>query len=110
MMALNRYRLRHLARHGNKGAKRIVFLLKRPDRLLGVILLGNTFANILASSVATILAVHFLGEVGIFVATVLLTLFILLFAEIIPKTFAAMNAQKVAMLASPVLSFLLKLI
>lgn len=110
MMALNRYRLRHLARHGNKGAKRIVSLLKRPDRLLGVILLGNTFANVLASSVATILAVHFFGEIGVFVATLLLTLFILLFAEIIPKTFAAMNAQKVAMLVSPILSFLLKLI
>ena len=61
MMSVNRYRIRHLARAGDKGAKRVSLLLERPDRLLGVILTGNTFANILASSVATILAVHFFG-------------------------------------------------
>ena len=96
MMSLNRYRLRHLARKGHRSAKRVKQLLNRPDRLLGIILIGNTFANILASSVATLLAVHYAGERGIAIATLLLTFVVLIFAEIAPKTVAALYPERVA--------------
>ena len=91
MMALNRYRLRHLARSGHKGALRASRLLERPDRLIGLILLGNNFVNIAASSLATVLALRLLGEAGIAIAAGLLTLVILIFAEVAPKTFAALH-------------------
>lgn len=110
MMALNRYRLRHLAQQKQRQALRVSKLLKRPDRLLGIILIGNTFANVLASAVATIIAVHLLGDIGLIVATVLLTLIILIFAEITPKTFAALYPQQVAWFASRPLMLLLKLL
>lgn len=110
MMAINRYRLRYLAKQKQRSALRVSRLLERPDRLLGIILIGNTFANILASAIATILAVYWLGEVGIVAATILLTLIILIFAEITPKTFAALYPQEVAWFASRPLSFLLKLL
>ncbi len=109
MMSLNRYRLRHKARLGNKKSKRILSLLHRPDRLLGVILLGNTFANILASSIATLLAVHYFGEVGLLLATILLTCVILIFSETAPKTFAALYPERVANTVCFILGWLLKL-
>ena len=68
MMALNRYRLRHLKEQGHRGAQRAARLLERPDRLIGLILLGNNFVNILASSLATIIALRLWGEAGIAVA------------------------------------------
>ncbi|WP_264774058.1 HlyC/CorC family transporter [Coxiella burnetii] len=108
MMALNRYRLRHLARKGHVKAQRVVTLLKRPDRLLGVILIGNTFANILASAVATVIAVHYLGDLGVIISTVILTFLILVFAETTPKTLAALYPQRVAFPASVPLQILLR--
>lgn len=110
MMALNRYRLRHMARQGNKRAKRVEKLLSRPDRLLGVILIGNTFANILASSLATFIAVHLMGDPGIAIATVLLTVIILIFAEIAPKTVAALYPRRLAFAYSLPLTWVMKLI
>ncbi|MBY0544254.1 MAG: HlyC/CorC family transporter [Gammaproteobacteria bacterium] len=110
MMSLNRYRIRHLARTGDKTAIRVSLLLERPDRLLGVILTGNTFANILASSIGTILAVHFFGDFGVAISTVLLTFFILVFGEMAPKTMAALHAQTVSMKASGLLFVLLKIL
>ncbi len=110
MMALNRYRLRHLARHKNRGAMRASRLLERPDRLIGVILLGNNFVNILASSIATLIALRLYGEAGIAVATFLLTIVILIFAEVAPKTLAALYPERVAFPASLVLGILLKLL
>ena len=107
MMAINRYRLRHLARKGNPHAERVMQLLKRPDRLLGVILIGNTFANIMASAVATIIAVYFLGRLGVIVATVALTFIILIFSETTPKTFAAIHPRLVAFATSLPLKILL---
>ncbi len=86
MMALNRYRLRHLVRQKHRGAQKASALLERPDRLIGLILLGNNFVNILASSLATVVALRLLGEAGIAVAAGLLTLVILIFAEVAPKT------------------------
>ena len=110
MMALNRYRLRHLARKGNRSAKRTSALLERPDRLIGVILIGNNFVNILASALATIIAVRLWGDSGIAIATLALTFFVLIFGEVTPKTVAAMYPEKVAFPASLVLVPLLKLL
>lgn len=110
LMSLNRYRLRHKAQEKNQAAQRIMSLLKRPDRLIGVILIGNTFANILASAAATLVAAHFFGDTGALLATIITTLIILIFAEIMPKTLAALHPEAVAYPASVILQFLLKLL
>lgn len=110
MMALNRYRLRHLANQKNKGAMRASTLLERPDRLIGLILLGNNFANILASSIATIIALELVGEAGIAIAAGLLTLVILIFGEVAPKTLAALHPERIAFPAACVLGPLLRLL
>jgi len=109
MMAINRYRLRHMAKT-KKTARRIVELLERPDRLLGVILIGNTFANILSSAIATIIAVRLWGESGVIVATIGLTFVLLIFAEIMPKTVAAIYPESVAYPVSLPLKIILKII
>ncbi len=109
MMALNRYRLKHLAKSGHRGARIVHKLLERPDRVLGVILLGNNFANLAASAVTTIMALKLFGEASIAVATALLTITILLFAEVAPKTIAAMQPERVAFPSAYVLRFLLKI-
>lgn len=101
-MSLNRYRLRHQANNGNKAAQRTAKLLEQPDRLISLILLGNNFVNILASAIATIIALRLMGEAGIAVATGLLTIIILVFAEVTPKTFATRRAEQFAFVASAV--------
>ena len=100
LMSLNRYRLRHRANGGDRAAQRVSRLLERPDLLISLILLGNNFVNILASAIATIIALRLMGEAGIAVATGLLTLVILLFAEVTPKTFATRRAERVADVAA----------
>ena len=110
MMALNRYRLKHRVKSGHKGAKLAQNLLKSPDRLLGVILLGNNFVNIFASSVATIIAMKLIGEAGIALAAGLLTMVVLVFAEVAPKTLAALHPEKIAYPAAYVLTPLLKVL
>ena len=109
MMALNRYRLRHLVKKNHRAATLASNLLERPDRLIGVILIGNNFVNILASAIATIIAVKLWGDAGIAIATGLLTLVILIFAEVTPKTLAALHPEKVAFPASYVLKPLLRI-
>lgn len=110
LMTLNRYRLRHLSRDGHRGAMRAERLLKRPDRLIGIILLGNNFVNIAASSVATLIALRLGGEGAIAAATGLLTLTILIFAEVAPKTMAALRPERVAFPAALILAPLLRLL
>jgi len=110
MMSLNRYRLKHLAKTGHKGAKRAQKLLQRTDQLIGVILIGNNFVNILSSSIATVIAIQLWGDAGIAIATVLLTIVILIFAEVTPKTLAALFPEKVAFPASYVLGPMLKVL
>ncbi len=110
MMAINRYRLRHQARKGNRAAQRTSALLERPDRLIGVILIGNNFVNILASAIATIIAVRLWGDRGIAIATLGLTFIVLIFGEVTPKTVAAMYPEKVAFPSSLVLVPLLKIL
>lgn len=96
LMAVNRYRLKHKARMKKKYAMRLLQLLKRPDRVLAAILIGNTFANMIASSLATLIALHFWGEHGALLAALALTFLVLIFAEIAPKTFAALYPEQVA--------------
>ncbi|WP_372765998.1 HlyC/CorC family transporter [Pseudoalteromonas sp.] len=111
MMSLNKYRLRHLEKEHHKGAKRVSELLQRPDRLIGLILIGNNLVNIAASSVATIIGIRLFGDViGIAVATFGLTFIILIFAEVTPKTLAALYPEKVAFPSSFILNILLKLL
>lgn len=110
IMSLNRYRLRHAVRKGDPAAKRIMDLLLRPDRLLGVILIGNAFTNIFASAVTTILAAQFFGKFGVFLATIVLTFLILIFGETAPKTLAALHPEQVARSVSTILKWLLKIL
>lgn len=110
LISLNRYRLRHLAKTKHRGAARAAKLLERPDRLIGLILLGNNFVNILASSIATILALRLYGEAGIAIAAAILTLVILIFSEVTPKTLAVLHPERFAFPATFVLSPLLKIL
>ncbi len=96
LMALNRYRLRHLANDGHRGAKQAQKLLEKPDRLIGLILLGNNVVNILIAQLAAYIGYRWHGELGIFIATSILIFAILIFAELAPKTLAAVHSEKVA--------------
>ncbi len=96
MMALNRYRLAHLVKEGNPGARKTHRLLKRPDRLLGVILIGNILVNNLAATAAALIGVQFFGERGLAAAPFVITLIFLVFAEVAPKTIAAHNPERIA--------------
>jgi len=110
LMTLNRYRLRHLADAGHPGARLAQRLLDQPDRLIGLILLGNNFVNILASSLATIIAIRLGGEGAIPIAAGLLTLVVLIFSEVAPKTLAALHPERIAFPASWVYTPLLRLL
>ncbi|MCW8330626.1 CNNM domain-containing protein [Photobacterium sp. SDRW27] len=110
MMSLNRYKLRHLANQGHRGAKRVEKLLSRPDRLIGLILIGNNLVNILASAIATILGMRLYGDMGVAIATGALTLVVLVFAEVTPKTLAALYPERVSYTSSIVLKILMKLL
>ncbi|MDB9975135.1 CNNM domain-containing protein [Candidatus Thioglobus sp.] len=109
MMALNRYRLKTLSSKNNLQAQRVERLLKNIDYLIGGILLGNNFVNILAASIATLLALKIWGEGSVIIASLALTLVILIFAENTPKTFAAKNPEKIALPASWLLDLLIKI-
>lgn len=110
MMSVNRYRLKHLAQQGHPGANRVQFLLDRPDRLIGLILIGNNLVNIAASSIATILCIRLFGDAGIVVATFGLTLLVLIFSEVTPKTIAALHPERVAFPSSLLLKPMLTLL
>ncbi|MEE1676358.1 CNNM domain-containing protein [Agarivorans aestuarii] len=110
MMSLNRYRLRHLVNTKHKAASRVDKLLERPDRLIGLILIGNNLVNIFASAIATIIGLRLFGDVGVAIATLALTFVILIFAEVTPKTMAALYPEKIAFPASILLRPLMKLL
>jgi len=110
MMSLNRYRLKHLRKQQHRGAERASALLERPDRLIGLILIGNNLVNIAASAIATVIAIRLYGDAGIVIATFMLTLVILVFAEVTPKTIAALHPERVAFPASVVLLPLMRLL
>ena len=109
-MAINRYRLKYLAKEKNRAAIRIEKLLKRPDRLLGIILIGNNFVNILASALTTILFMKLYGDVGVLIGSILLTIIILIFSEVTPKTFAAIKPEPLAFFSSLPLKILQKIL
>ncbi len=109
LMTLNRYRLRHLADRRHPGAMRAQRLLERQDRLIGLILLGNNFVNILASILMTLITLRIYNDTGfVFAAGMLLTVVILLFAEVTPKTLAALHPERIAFPAAYVYTPLLK--
>ena len=110
LLTLNRYRLRHKAEQGHHGARLARALLERPARLIGLILLGNNFVNIMASSVATVIALRIGGEAYIGVAAGLLTLVVLIFSEVTPKTLATLHPERLAFPAAYVYGPLLKLL
>ena len=107
MMALNPYKLKHRVNSGNKGAKRASRLLEKPEKLIGIILIGNNLVNIGASAIATVLAMRWFGDAGVLIATGALTIIILIFAEVTPKTLAAHRPELIAFPASGVLTPLL---
>jgi Mg2+/Co2+ transporter CorB len=102
LMTLNRYRLRHLAREGNRGARRAEALLKRPDRLIGLILIGNNFVNNLAASLAAVVALEIGGEGSVAIAATAITILILIFSEVAPKTLGALHPERVAFPAATI--------
>jgi Mg2+/Co2+ transporter CorB len=110
LMAINKYRLRHLANQGHRGAKLAQILLRKPDRLIGLILLGNNLVNIMAASIATIIGIRLFGTNGVWIASLILTVVILIFSEVAPKTVAAVHPERIAYPASFVLFPLLKLL
>ena len=108
MMSVNPYRLKHLTNENHKGAIRVSELLKRPDRLIGLILIGNNLVNIAAASVTTLIGQRLYGNVGVVVAPIVLTLVVLIFSEVTPKTLAALHPERVAFPSSLILKYLLK--
>jgi Mg2+/Co2+ transporter CorB len=110
LMAMNKYRLRHLANKGHRGARMAQTLLRKPDRLIGLILLGNNLVNILAASIATVIGIRLYGPSGVWIASLVMTVIVLIFAEVAPKTVAAVHPERIAFPASFVLSGLLKVL
>jgi Mg2+/Co2+ transporter CorB len=108
LMSLNRYRLRHLAKSGNRAARVTEALLQRPDRLIGLILLGNNAVNIGASAVATVMALRMFDESAIWIFSVILTVIVLIFADLAPKTIGALLPQRIALPAALIYYPLLK--
>lgn len=109
-MSLNRYRLRHLAKGGHRGARLASVLLSKTDKLLGVILLGNNLANAASATLATVISVRLFGdgELVLMFGTLAVTFAILVFSEISPKVFAAAHPEKLAFASSYILYPLLK--
>jgi len=110
MMSINRYRMKHMAGKKHAGAMRVSRLLEAPDKLLGVILIGNNFVNLLAASIATTIAIEVYGNPETVLTTVFLTIIILIFAEVAPKTIAALYPERIAYPSSLLLMILLRLL
>ena len=110
MMSLNKYRMNHLRRGQHAGATRASKLLEKPDKLIGVILIGNNFVNFLAASIASSITILILGEPAPFTTAIVLTLVVLIFAEVTPKTIAALYPERIAYPSSIVLGVLLKVL
>jgi Mg2+/Co2+ transporter CorB len=109
LMSLNRYQLRHKARHGHRGARLAEQLLKRPDRLIGLILLGNNLVNFSAASLVTLIALDLGGEPAVAIGTGVFTLIVIIFSEAAPKTLAALHPERLAFPASLIYYPLLKI-
>ena len=110
LMSVNRYRLTHLARKKHKGARRVMRLLEKPDRLIGLILFGNNLVNIIIAQIATLIGYRLYGDAGIAAATGVLTFLMLVFAELAPKTLGALHPQTVVMPVALIYTPLMKLL
>ena len=110
MMAINRYRLKHLVKERNKSARRVTKLLERTDRLLGVILIGNNFTHTLATAIATVIAIRIWSESAVLAVTVFMTIIMIIFAEVMPKTIAALKPESIAFPSSYFLKPLSKIL
>lgn len=108
LISLNRYRLRQLSQSGHRGARVAEWLLQRPDRLIGLILIGNTAANLAAATVVTLLALRIGGGGSVLIGFLILTFVVLVFAEVAPKTAGALYPQRIALPAAIVYYPLLK--
>ena len=110
MMAINRYRLKHLVKEKNKSAKRVSKLLERTDRLLGVILIGNNFTHTLSTALATVVAIRIWSDSAVLAVTVFMTIIMIIFAEVMPKTIAALKPESIAFPSSYLLKPLSKIL
>lgn len=108
LMALSKIRIRHMVDEGVKGAKLVEKLTEDPSRLLGAILIGNNIVNIGASALATSIAVKTIGESGVGLVTVIMTILVLIFGEITPKSIAKQNSEKVALRVSKIINIVVK--
>jgi Mg2+/Co2+ transporter CorB len=106
LTAASRARMHALESEGDESAKRVNVLLERPERLISTILLGNNLVNIMASALTTSLLISLFGEVGVFYATVLMTVIVVVFSEVLPKTYAIAYADKIALAVAPVMRIL----
>jgi len=110
LMSLNRYQLRHKARQGHRGAILAERLLKRPERVIGLILLGNNLVNVLTASLVAAYIIQRFGQTAVAIGSFLVTLLILIFAEAAPKTLAALHPERIAYPAALIYYPLLKLV
>ena len=110
MMAINRYRLKHLVKEKNKSAKRVAKLIERTDRLLGVILIGNNFTHTLSTALATVVAIRIWSDSAVLAVTVFMTIIMIIFAEVMPKTIAALKPESIAFPSSYLLKPLSKIL
>ena len=110
MMALNRYRLKHLVKEKNKSARRVSKLLEKTDRLLGVILIGNNFTHTLSTALATVVAIRIWSDSAVLAVTVFMTIIMIIFAEVMPKTIAALKPESIAFPSSYLLKPLSKVL
>ena len=110
MMAINRYRLKHLVKEKNKSAKRVSKLLEKTDRLLGVILIGNNFTHTLSTALATVVAIRIWSDNAVLAVTVFMTIIMIIFAEVMPKTIAALKPESIAFPSSYLLKPLSKIL
>jgi len=109
MMALNKYRLRHLVKDKHRAATLVSKLLKKPDRLIGVILFGNNVVNFLAAAIATVIGFRLWGDYGVAASPFIIAIIFIIFAETAPKTYAAIRPEKIAFPSAYILTPLLKL-
>ena len=110
LTAVSRPRMHHLLKTGNKRAGTIQKLHARMERLIGTILLANNLVNILASALATSLLIGFFGDTGVAYATLVMTVLVLIFAEVLPKTYAINNADRTALAVAPVVRLLVSVL
>ena len=105
LTAASKARIHHMAKHGDKRAKRVSGLIDDKERLIGAILLGNNLVNILASALATSLFLSIMGDEGVFIATAVMTALVLIFAEVLPKSYAIANTERMALGVSSIIRF-----